>query len=237
MKAILFCAALCLSAFGQGTGFVVVPNGLENREGDTSAASLFGGGPQSRSHLIFGSQNFGLFPAGGAYITELRLRLDGQHPAFSGTADIEIHMSTTGAIPDSQGVYRMDRTGPDETVVLPRSTIQLTGTATTPSGPNSFSVVIPLPSRFLYNPANGNLLVDARVYNESGLQNLDWDSSPNDHASAAVGTLTGTFANTVTSSAPITQFSYVLVPEPRAMWLIIVGIMPVIFRRRRNVLT
>ncbi|HEY6227204.1 MAG TPA: hypothetical protein VI282_08795, partial [Verrucomicrobiae bacterium] len=93
IKGFLFCATVCLSSLGQGT--IVAPNGLENREGDSSVIPFLGGIP-ARTQVIYGAGNFGLFPPEGAYLTELRFRMDGRYAQpFTGTANLEVRLSTT----------------------------------------------------------------------------------------------------------------------------------------------
>jgi hypothetical protein len=151
---------LLLSALSCGAATVVAPPGTESVEGNSSAGPLFGGGAPARTQVVYGSQNFLSVPPGGMLISELRFRMDGRYGSgFSGGADLEIHLSTSTQNPDSLNQLFSANIGPDETVVFPRSTIALSSGAI-PGGPNSFSVVIPLPTRFYYNPANGYLLMD-----------------------------------------------------------------------------
>ena len=214
---------------------IVVPTGMESIEGDRSAIPLFGG-DVGRTQFIYSSQNFSLFQPEGVYLVELRFRIEGGLNSFSGSADLELRMSTSGSNPELLDSLFSANVGADETVVLPRSTISLSGTQTSPNGPNAFNVVIPLPNHFLYKPNNGNLLVDAFVYDSSGLRNLDWSSNTSDGASAARGGLpTSQVASIRDAAAPVLQLVYVSVPEPGLYTL--VGIGALIIGWRRNVST
>src|SRR6187397_2290963 len=77
-----------------GQDRLVVPNGFENVEGNSNGIALFGG-QLSETQIIYGSQHFSSFPSEGAFITELRFRLDGQYSSsLNGSADLEIRLST-----------------------------------------------------------------------------------------------------------------------------------------------
>jgi hypothetical protein len=234
MKALVLIGWVCLAVHAWAAT-VVAPNGLETKEGSTLVIPLFGG-DQVRTQVIYGSQHFSLFPPEGAYITEIRFRMDGQYlTGFSGSADMEVHLSTSSQNPNKLASNMESNIGLDETIVLPRSTVSLSSPNAVPGGPNSFSVVNPLPTQFYYNPARGNLLMDARVYGFSNINNLDWDSSPTDGVSAALAVVTSSTAGIITSTAPVTQFVFVPVPEPSTVASLIFGIFIVAGVWRRKV--
>jgi hypothetical protein len=113
--------------------------------------------------------------------------------------------------------------GPDETVVLPRTSLSVTAIQASPNGPNSFSVVIPLPTKFFYNPSNGNLLMDAFVFDRVTTRNLDWDSGVGDGVSVALSGLSASLAGIISETAPVTQFVFEPVPEPATVGSLIFG--------------
>jgi len=212
---------------------VVAPNGLENTEGDTTAIPLFGGN-EGRTQIIYGSQNFGLFPPEGVYIVELRFRLDGGINSFSGSADVELRMSTSLANPEALSTTFAANVGPDAAVVLSRTVIPLSGTQTSPNGPSAFNVVLPLPNQFLYKPSEGNLLIDTFLFGSSNLRPLDWSSSHTDNASIAQsGFVTSLTAGTVSQASPVLQLVYVPVPEPDLVGLISLGALAIAIWRKR----
>jgi hypothetical protein len=232
MKALILMGLIGVTAQVFGAE-IVVPNGMENTEGDRGVIPLFGS-DQGRTQIIYGSQNFSLFPPEGVYLVELRFRVNGGLNSFSGSADLELRMSTSSANPESLNSLFSANVGSDEAVVLPRTVIALSGTQTSPNGPNSFSVIIPLPTQFLYKPANGNLLIDAAVFGSSNLRNLDWSSSENDGASSALGGLpTAQTAGILDHVSPVLQLVYVPVPEPNIFGLVAMGALIAFLRRKR----
>jgi hypothetical protein len=238
MKAILLSAFVFLDG-NLTAATVVAPNGLENVEGDTSAIGLFGGGTGSRTQVIYSGQQLSLFQPEGVYITELRFRMDGQYAdGFSANANLEIHLSTTHANPNGLDPNFAANIGLDETVVLPRSSVPISSSATL-GGPNSFSVVIPLPTAFFFRPANGNLLLDAKVYSAAFTRNLDWSSATSDGVSAAVGGISSVTAGAVSESGLITQFVFTPVPEVSPLTLMsticaFLGVVKYVSFRRTN---
>jgi hypothetical protein len=222
MKALILMMFIEVTARVFGAA-VVVPNGTESVEGNSGVIPLFGN-DVGRTQMVFGSQHFSLFPPEGVYLVELRFRLDGGRTGFSGSADLELRMSTSASDPEALNNLFSANVGSDETVVLPRTVISLSGTQTSPNGPNSFTVVIPLPNQFLYKPASGNLLIDAAVFGSSNLRNLDWSSSDSDGASTAHGgSPTGQTAAVLDHVAPVLQLIYIPVPEPNAFGLVAIG--------------
>lgn len=212
-----------------------MPNGLDSVEGDTSAIGLFGGSPR-RTQVIYAGRNFTSIPKGGVFITALQFRIDGQYQTgFSGAADLEIHLSTSLQNPDLLNPLFASNIGSDERITLPRSTIPLSSGAN-PGGLNSFSVIIPLPTHFFFDPSVGNLLMDAFVYADSGVLNLDWQSGPSDGVSAMVGSLTNPTATTVTQAGLVTRFVFEPVPEP-PINLLVIGSLIAWIKWRRNVIT
>jgi hypothetical protein len=147
---------------------------------------------------------------------------------MSGSADLEVRLSTSTQNPDALNANLNLNVGGDETVALPRSTLTLFENATTPGGPHAFSVSIPLPNKFYYNPAHGNLLVDAFVYSAGNLVNLDWHAAQGDGLSSALSGVVGP-----TASIPVTQFVFEPVPEPSGFSYFTLAMAIVWLRRRR----
>jgi hypothetical protein len=234
MKALVLIGWVCLAVHVRGAT-MVAPNGFENIEGDTSSGGLFGAGSNSRTQMIYANSHFSLFPPDGAYITELRFRMDGQYAdAFSSNPNLEIHLSTTQANPNQLSGTFAANIGSDETVVLPKSSVSLSSGAN-PGGPNSFSIVIPLPRSFYYNPSNGHLLMDAWVYSlGTDSRNLDWNTGTGDGVSAVTEPLTGSIGPTISNLGLITQFVFEPVPEPSTVASLIFGFFVVggVWRRK-----
>jgi hypothetical protein len=205
-------------------GTIVAPSGWDNIEADTSGVGLFGAGSGDRVQIIYSSQNFFSIPAEGIYVTALRFRMDGQYAdSFSATPEFELRLSTSSQNPNGLSSVWTDNIGADETVVLPRSVVAINSGPPKLGGPNSFSIEIPLPTQFLYLPARGNLLMDARVFSAAGTRNLDWTFNTSDGVSVAAGQLSSPSASVVSHSGLITQFVFTTVPEPSLWSLFVVG--------------
>jgi hypothetical protein len=211
---------------------LVAPSGLGGVEGNTTAVPLFGG-DSYRTQIIYGREQFSLFSPGGAYITELRFRMDGGGTgSFAGGADVEIHLSTTSKQPDALSADLAQNIGQDEVICLPRSIIQLSGQSVAGSV-SAFSVVIPLPNHFYYNPTSGNLLVDASVFALGQLAHLDWELNDIDRVSIAARPIgNGNFTTILSTTAPVTQFVFEPISEPSVRMLILLSLLMLLSVRK-----
>ena len=163
--------ALVLTTFfgfispGYSQTTVVVPNDLENASGDAGFEVPFncGFGPPSVRYqqVYLGSQ----FPQ-KVLIEEVSFRLYnefGSTPGFVPTVvpDILLQMSTTQAEPNTLSTTFADNVGPDvETVYSGNITVSAFACDTQPC---PFDIMVRLQSPFLYNPEDGNLLLDFRI--------------------------------------------------------------------------
>lgn len=147
---------------------LVVPNYLRTND------VVFGGGTlrvKLRSQQVYRNTEF---PAQSIRIKELRFRPDRVWGyAFSTViSNLQVHLSTTSKDPSGLSATYAENTGPDDTTVFSGSlaiSSQFTGPA---EGPKDFDMVIPLQVPFVYNPAQGNLLMDIRTFSDSGAANL-----------------------------------------------------------------
>jgi hypothetical protein len=162
---------------------VVVPAGLERREGDGGSWTL------GRSQRIQEAYAARLFPPQPIVITELRLRPDaGLGAAFSTTiSNFEVRLSTTTRNPDGLNSVFAENTGTDERLCFSGPLVvssQFTGPT---GGPEAFDAVVPLQAPFFYDPAAGHLLVDIKNYTGSGAVPVDAEGVATDGASRVVG--------------------------------------------------
>jgi hypothetical protein len=108
------------------------------------------------------------FPTNPILITEIRFRPDAvSGKAFATTIQsIQVDMSTTAATPDVLSPIFADNVGADPVTVL-SGAVSISSTFTGAEGNvTNFDIVLPLSTPFLYNPAQGNLLID--IKNASG---------------------------------------------------------------------
>ncbi len=164
---------------------VVVPNGLDAREGSGSSGILNQAG---REQTIYASTNF---PDGPISIQELHFRpnvtdyMPGS--AFSTTIwDLQIILSTSSVQPGGLSPTFNNNTGPDaEAVVSGAATLFSTFTGPD-GGPKDFDIIVPLNHPFTYNPAQGNLLVDIQNSSGDATSPVDAEYSTNGAASRVV---------------------------------------------------
>lgn len=158
----VFAISLISTAAAAHGAELVVPGSLENVEGNQSNAFPFNRGISYRYQQVYSASEFN--PSDPVLITEIRFRPDfNAGSSFSAILpDVQVNMSTTTTAPDALSSTYAENIGPDDTVVssgpLPLSS------DTTGAGPFDFDIVIPLSTPFLYDPQQGNLLLDIRNY-------------------------------------------------------------------------
>lgn len=212
----------------------VSPQSLENQEGATESGEW---PPASRGMSVYARS---LFDAGGAprvRITSLNLRPDGRHPV--GARFGFDHLKLSFAL-----------TPRDPSRFSPEFDANIAGASTTPvtvfDGPWTAEVVhpdppgddtrpfdfkIPLATPFAFNPADGHLLVDWRFGSPLPDQaSFDRDDPSADQTSqwaAGVNPMTAAVTLSV-----VTQFDFVVIPEPSTAVLAGTAVVGLVRRRR-----
>ena len=141
---------------------LVVPSGLESREGDSASGILTD--QQLRLQEVYAASQF---PTGTLLISQLRLRpsVDFGTGAFSiSISNIQINLSTTPRQPNNLSLVFAENIGADDTVVHSGRLDVATQFSGPEQGPKTFDIIVPLQRPFAYNPAAGNLLVDIRNF-------------------------------------------------------------------------
>jgi hypothetical protein len=226
---------------------VVVPNALANVEGNANNGLPFNISAfnltSERYQQVYGSGDFGAI-TGPTLITAITFRPDSGGAAFNSTLpNVQINLSTTAAAVDALSTTFANNVGANDTVVfsgaLPLSSNAIGGP------PHNFDIVITLQTPFLYNPANGNLLMDVRNFGGGGTTQFDAVSTVGD-AVSRVGTFTTGNVNSPTadfsdSLGLVTQFTFsASVPEPSVVLLLgttVVGSAVYVRYRRRKQLS
>jgi len=237
--AILGLAALAL-LLGDGrlrAGTIVVPNANATTPGnsDNRFPFLVSGG--MRYQQVFDASQFSAFGGTAQLISEIDLR-NGVfvNEAFSATiSSIDISLSTTTAAPDGLSPTFAANVGPDNTQVYGGSLTLSSSNANGPGGTKVFDVAIKFQTPFLYNPTQGNLLLD--VDNLSGANShigtdfFDAENLTGDSVSRVYGAEgdPGAVSGTLDSIGLITQFRFgpagspSVIPEPSSLALLALG--------------
>lgn len=139
---------------------LVIPNGARNSENGGASAAL---SVPIRFQEVYSANNFPSYPV---LITELRLRPDSTYgfAVDEQLSRIRFVLSSTLKAPGDLSVNFDENFGVDQTVVYDgpwRVTSSFLGPF---QGPKAFDIVLPLHTPFLYDPSQGNLLVEIRNY-------------------------------------------------------------------------
>jgi hypothetical protein len=238
---------IALTGFSSGANAqnVVVPNGLTNVEGNTDNGFPFNitnfALTSQRYQQVYGSGDFSTL-GGPRLITAITFRADGNVGfGFSSVLpSMQIHLSTTSAAVDGLSGVFASNVGADDAVVF-NGPLPLASSA---SGgpPHTFDIVIALQTPFLYNPANGNLLLDVRNFLGGATTQFDADTTIGDATSRAYTNSNLSGVNSPTADAEdsfglVTQFTFVSVPEPSTVILLGltgVGCAAAVFQRIRR---
>ncbi len=211
------------NALAQGTLSFAVPNAQANAEGNSSTSDPFSSS-SFRFQQVFDASQFGSTPF---IINSIAFRIDGASTgpvgwSFGGST---IQFSTTTQTPESLSPVFADNIGSDVTTVR-NGAIPIGGNFQPGASPQPFGSGITMTSPFLYNPAQGNLLLDITA--GGGLTlfpgALDAQSVSGDSISRVYATSAGASAGVSDSLGLITRFNVTVVPEPSSWLLAGVGL-------------
>ena len=159
---------------------VVVPPGFAEKEDDGQSGIL--GYQPMRLQNVYGAQTLPQHPI---LVKELRFRRDASYgtPVTDGKIRARFTMSATAKLPDQLSTAMDENTGSDATVVFDGELTMTSSGPMVPGGPNPFDLVVPLQVPYVYNPYNGNLLIDIQVFETAGLSHTDASNDRDDNAS------------------------------------------------------
>jgi hypothetical protein len=217
---------------------VVVPNSLAAVEGGSAIAA----GPDVRFQQVHGASQFaGL---GVIEITGLALRPEAAFGPDT-VPNLRVHLSTTAKAPDGLSTTFADNVGLDETIVFNGAWTRSSAAIPGPGGTRAFDIILPFTTSFIYDPAQGNLLMDFIDTNGFGSPSF----FPLVDAYFAIGASSiagGPNASTgfVVNGGVVTQFTFqpAVVPDPAAVpepssWILFglggAGLLTSVRRRRR----
>jgi hypothetical protein len=241
---VLAAMLLALMVSPSSAALLVVPNAQATATGNDNSGNLAGGPSNLIFQEDFGRGQFASVP-GSLLITSFAWRTKpGTGPiAFSDTS-LSVHMSTSQFAPNSSGTNTLITTtfanniGPDNTLVLSEGAgTVFSSPGCTGAGPCPFDIVFNLTTPFLYNPANGFLLLDFRGNGLIGVGTGQFDVEglfPLTGGSvASVSSVNGSTTGNLDLSGNIVQFGYTLVvPEPGSLGLMLIGGLAIVARRR-----
>ena len=197
---------------------LVSPAGLENTEGDTVRMSSPAPPDGFRGQIIFDSSDFSGLPQGHNTMSWMAWRPNfdvTMHNEF--TTALALRLSTTDAESGALSNTFADNTGIDETLVYSGPITLQTDGSEDAEGPQPFDYVIEFDPPFVYDPNQGNLLVDL-TFVPPYLGDPSPPSPPSPNVDSQTTSLTpavcegDAFAAMATVSwtaRPVTQFAFV----------------------------
>jgi hypothetical protein len=226
--------------------YIVAPNAFENVSGGSNNGFPFNLSPfrdSMRYQQIFHVDQFKAL-TGPEWVTQIAFRVasDGQGNAFSSTLpSIQIDLSTSSKNPAALSAHFADNVGANNTMVF-NGALSLSSQG----DPKVFDVVIDLTTPFLYDPAQGDLLMD--IHNFKGGATTQFDavvvqdgSSRRAWSNDADGVdFTGPDNVIVDSFVLVTRFTFSpasVAPEPATLTLAALGaagLTGLAWRRRRS---
>jgi hypothetical protein len=246
---------------------IVLPNSRAAAEGDSDNAFPFNIGnpnfnlPSQRYQQVYAASQF---PSLGGLITQIAFRPDATFGSFfsSTLPDIRIDLSTTSRTPTTPAPPMMTplsatfatNVGGDDTIVFGGAggaALSLSSAFTGPAGgPKTFDILINLTTPFLYNPSNGNLLLDVRNFSggrTTQFDAVDFAQGGGTVINRAFTTISGVNSLTADTTADnaglVTQFLFGIapgpgvVPEPASFILAGIGFLAVLgctWRQRKQ---
>ena len=120
---------------------------------------------------VLAAGDFSALPDGRGLLTQMAYRPSHlvTQPLTAPLGQTVVRFSTTDKAPNDFSLTFADNVGPDETTVFDGSLTFHTENVGPPEGPKEFDYVIDLQTPFYYDAANGNLLLDVRVFDGTGV--------------------------------------------------------------------
>lgn len=229
MKTILFTFSAflftCNSLLGDLT--VIAPASATYSPGNSYSWALTMGTAKVRYQQVYDASIFSAYP-NGVLIDEIVFRGEetpGIGHYYNGIIYANVHVSTTSKAVDNLSPIFNENVGADNRWVDNTIPISVSGGNGTVEG---YGAAIDLtPNSFLYNPRNGNLLLDIQISAYSISTALDAVDSPGDTVSSVLGYSYGDSipaTGTASSLGLVTSIAFQPVPEPSTVLLYMLGL-------------
>jgi len=213
---------------------LVLPNSGAGAVGNDSSGSLAG---QIASLEFQEIWDMSQFPSGNLLITGLAYRLKPNSGALNSTVtSASLYLSTTSFTPTTMTSTFATNRGADFTKVDSVTGTLWSSPGCTGSAPCPFDIVFNFTTPFLYNPANGDLLIEQQLtgFNATGTGQLD---AQNYTVNPLVGEIVASPAGATGAfdfSGNVTQLTFTI-PEPASLALALLGLGALAALRRRPV--
>jgi len=207
---------------------VVVPNALTTNDGNASGTTPTG--PASVRYMqIHDASQFGAL-SGPSLLTEFAWRPD-TIPNASGprSVTLQIYASTTTRSVAGLSLTFADNLGTNNTLVFDGTLTWTTANLPGPGNTRQFDIVFPLTTRFLYDPAAGNLLLDFHQYAEGSAITFDRVSGDPTTRQVVAPDSTNATSAQFFGDSQVTRFTFV--PEPATVALFGLGMAGFLCRR------
>jgi hypothetical protein len=238
---ILFSVLVALRATPAANPLIVVPNNLENTEGNSGSFFPFDIGTNSmRYQQVFDASQFTSQGSTPWRITGISFRIDmtpfGGGPFNSTLTNIQVNLSTTVMEPDSLSPVFAANVGLDDKAVYGPAPRAINSSFSPFMSPQAFGAHIYFSTTpFIYDPAQGNLLLDVRNFDGGLTTFFDAVDVTNDVTSSVWALSSSALSGTVETRGLITEFVANPVPEPATLTLVALSIMGFIFFKRRQI--
>jgi len=220
----LFASVLLLSV-GSVKAAVVSPAGYTLAEGNSSSSTPFNQ-TDVRMQQVYVASDFDFVTPGWIRAIQFRVDGGGLGQDFSNVTlpNVQINLSTTLRQPDSLSPVFQNNVGVNDTIVrsgpltISGRNIHLPGQA------NPFEIGISFTTRFFYDPAQGNLLLDVRNFMGAATTPFDAVNAAGDSVSSLFAAGVNSPSGTLSTLGLVTRFEIDPVPEPSTWALLITGL-------------